>query len=47
MMSSMMWEHPILLPTLLHSVSSVASCRYVAGHCSDARRVAHSTGAML
>jgi hypothetical protein len=46
-MSSMTWEHPVLLPTLLHSVSSVAPCRYVVGHYSSAQRAAHSAGAML
>jgi hypothetical protein len=47
MMSSMAWERPVLSPTLLHSVSSVALCRYVAGHSSGARRAAHSAGTML
>jgi hypothetical protein len=41
------WECPVLSPTLLYSVSSVAPCRYIAGHCSGAWRAAHSTGAML
>jgi hypothetical protein len=47
MMSSTAWEHPVLSPALLHSVSSVAPCCYVAGHCSGAQRVVHSVGAML
>jgi hypothetical protein len=47
MMSLTAWERPVLSSALLHSISSVASCRYVAGHSSDARRAAHSTGAML
>jgi hypothetical protein len=47
MMSSTAWERPVLSPTLLHSVSSVAPYRYVTGHCSGARRVTHSAGAML
>jgi hypothetical protein len=47
MMSLMTWEHPILLPALLHLVSSVAPWCYVTGHCSGAWRVAHSAGAML
>jgi hypothetical protein len=41
------WERPVLSPASLQSVSSVAPCRYVAGHCSGARRAAHSAGAML
>jgi hypothetical protein len=40
-------ERPVLSPVLLHLVSSVASCRYVAGHSSGARRAAHSAGTML
>jgi hypothetical protein len=47
MVSLTAWERSVLSPALLHSVSSVASCRYVAGHSSGARRAAHSTGAML
>jgi hypothetical protein len=47
MISSTVWERPILSPALLHLVSSATPCRYVICHCSDARRVAHSTGAML
>jgi hypothetical protein len=47
MMPSTAWECLILSPTLLHSVSSVAPCCYVAGHYSGARRAAHSAGIML
>jgi hypothetical protein len=47
MMSSMAWERSVLSPTLLHSISSVAPCRYVAGHSSGARRAAHGAGTML
>jgi hypothetical protein len=36
MMSSMVWVHPILLPTSLHTVSSVASYSCVAEHYSCA-----------
>jgi hypothetical protein len=47
MMSSMTWERLVLLPALLHSVSSVSPYCYVTDYCSGARRVAHSAGAML
>jgi hypothetical protein len=46
-MSSMAWECAVLSPALLHLVSSVVSCCYVARHCSGARRAAHSADAML
>jgi hypothetical protein len=47
MMSSTVWERPVLSPALLHSVSSVVPCCYVADHCSGAWRVVHSVDAML
>jgi hypothetical protein len=36
MMSSTVWERPVLSSASLHSVSSVAPCCYVAGHCNGA-----------
>jgi hypothetical protein len=47
MMSSTMWECPVLSPALPHSVSSVTPCCCVTGHYSGARRAAHSVDTML
>jgi hypothetical protein len=47
MMSSTVWEHPVLSSASLHSVSSVTPCCYVVGHYNGAWRVVHSAGAML
>jgi hypothetical protein len=47
MMSSTAWECPVLSPALLLSVSSVALCCYVAGHCSGTQQAAHNAGIML